>query len=117
METMVKPITTPEEPACNDSVRRMDNQAFGAWANYIRAKVYRDIQRSMYVTGEFPLAIIAGGEYQYVFMCDGKETQRAVDGSILWRGVPIIRCGAYNKVSVVWSMEDISLPQPDGGEN
>lgn len=94
----------------------MKEQEFSAWAGYIRAKTYRDIQRWMYVTGQVPQAIIVGGEYQYAFMDDAREIQRITDGGVLWRGVPLIRSGARAKVSVVWSMEDLELPQPPKGE-
>ena len=86
-----------------------------SWMEVVRAKVYRDIQRNIYVTGQFPLAIIAGGEYQYAFLCDTQDLQLTTDGGRLWRGVPIIACGRHNKVSVVWVMEDIDLPEPPEG--
>ena len=90
----------------------MDNQQFHAWAKNIRDILYRDIKNLMYKNGEHPKAIIAGGEYQYALMDDYRDIQRTADGGILWRGIPLIRCGYVEKVVVVWSMEDIDLPKP-----
>ena len=92
------------------------NQEFSIWANYIKAIVYRKIQKCIFVTGQYPQAIIAGGEYQYAFVDVAREIQRTTDGGILWRGIPLIRSGPHAKVSVVWNMEDLNLPQPPKGE-
>ena len=86
-----------------------------SWMEVVQAKVYRDIQRSVFTMGLFPVAIIVGGEYQYAFLCDAQGLQLTTDGGRLWRGVPIIACGRHNKVSVVWAMEDIDLPKPPEG--
>lgn len=94
----------------------MDKQLFSAWSELVKAKVYRDIQREMYISGSFPEAIIAGGEYQFAFIEDTREIQHTVDGGYLWRGVPLIMCGAVNGVKVIWHMEDIDLPEPPKGE-
>ena len=90
----------------------MTNQQFTAWAKNIRDIVYRDIRTIMYETGKIPKAIIAGGEYQYAFMDEHMELQLTADGGMLWRGVPLIRSGAVNKVKVVFDMHDLDLPQP-----
>lgn len=90
----------------------MTNQQFSAWSENIRDIVYRNIRTIMYKSGKTPEAIIAGGEYQYVFMDDYRDLQRTIDGGMLWRGIPLIRSGAVNKVKVVWDMNDLDLPQP-----
>jgi hypothetical protein len=100
-------------PPCNDGEDR--RKLRDAWEGFVREKVYRDIRRNMYVMGQFPLAIIVGGEYQYAFLCDTQDIQLTTDGEKLWRGVPIIACGRHNKVSVVWAMDDIDLPKPPEG--
>lgn len=90
----------------------MNREQFAVWATAVRAKVHNDIQREIYISGQFPQAIIVGGEYRYVFFADDRELQCTVDGGHLWRGVPLIRSGAHNKVTVVWAMEDIAVPPP-----
>ena len=106
-------ISTEAMPPWNDGEAR--GKLIDAWEGFVREKVYRDIQRNIYVTGQFPLAIIVGGEYQYAFLCDAKDLQLTADGGSLWRGIPIIACGRHNKVSVVWAMDDIDLPKPPEG--
>ena len=90
----------------------MDREQFAVWAKAVRAAVNRHIQRGICVTGDVPKAIIVGGEYQYVFLCDREDLRHTADGGCLWRGVPVIRSGRHNKVSVVWTMEDIIVPPP-----
>lgn len=94
----------------------MSKEQFTAWAQNIRDKTYSDILHLAHRNGRLPEAVIAGGEYQYAFMEDYRNIQRTVDGGHLWRGIPLFRCGAVNKVMVVWDMEDIKLPQPPKGE-
>ena len=94
----------------------MNNKEFSVWANYIKAIICRKVQECIFVTGEYPKAIIAGGEYQYVFMDNREEIERTIDGGMLWRGIPLIRSGALEKVQVVWNMEEVDLPQPPKGE-
>lgn len=94
----------------------MNRMLFSTWANLVKAKVDKDICEGIYVTGEAPAAIIAGGEYQYVFMTDHEEIQLTTDGNTLWRGVPLFRCGRVNGVKVVWAMEDVEVPEPPKAE-
>ena len=89
----------------------MTNEEFIAWADRVKNTVYHDIQRRMYMNGEFPAAIIAFGECQYVFMDNPMEIQYTTSGMMLWRGVPVIRSGGHKKVIVVWNMEEIKLPE------
>ena len=93
----------------------MTKEVFLDWADRVKNTVYQNIKRRMYMTGEFPASIIAGGECQYVFMDNPMEIQYTSDGNMLWRGVPLIRCGGHNKVIVAWNMEEIELPQPPNG--
>ena len=95
----------------------MNDIEFKCWAGLVRAKAYRDIQRSIFVTGQFPQAILAGGEYYQAFRYDIAEIQLTTDGGVLWRGVPLIRITG-NKTMVVWAMEEMTLPQPvEGGQH
>ena len=89
----------------------MDNILFKSWAGLVRASAYRDLQREMYVSGNFPQAILAGGECYQAFRYDDREIQLTTDGGVLWRGVPLIRITG-NKAMVVWAMEEMTLPQP-----
>lgn len=90
----------------------MNREQFAVWATAVRMKVHNDIQREIYISGQFPQAIIVGGEYQYAFIADRQEFQLTAEGGYLWRGIPLIRSGAHNKVSVVYAMEDIVVPLP-----
>ena len=90
----------------------MTKEVFTDWADRVKDTVYSYIKRRMYMNGEFPAAIIAGGEYQYVFMDNPREIQLTTCGMMLWRGVPLIRCGGLSKVIVAWNMEEIKLPEP-----
>ena len=95
---------------------RMTKEVFQDWSDRVKDTVYQNIKRRMYMTGEFPAAIIAGGECQYVFMDNPGELTRTTDGMTLWLGVPLIRCGGESKVIVAWNMEEIKLPEPPKGE-
>lgn len=90
----------------------MTKEVFIYWADRVKDTVYQNIKRRMYMTGEFPAAIIASGECQYVFMDNPGEIQYTSDGMMLWRSVPLIRCVGDNKVIVAWNMEEIKLPEP-----
>lgn len=94
----------------------MNREQFAAWAKAVKAAVNRHIQRGIPVTGDIPKAIIVGGEYQYVFLCDCEDLQLKADGGYLWRGIPVIRSGRHDKVTVVWAMEDIAVPEPPEDE-
>ena len=93
----------------------MDDVLFKSWAGLVTATAYRDIQREIFVSGNFPQAVLAGGEYYQAFRYDYKEIQLTTDGDILWRGIPLIRITG-NRAKVVWSMEDMTLPKIDQGE-
>lgn len=90
----------------------MTTEQFRAWAKNVRDILYRDIKETIYQSGSYPEAVIAGGEYQYALMEDYREIQHTADNILLWRGIPLIRAGALNKVKVVWHMVDAVLPEP-----
>ena len=92
----------------------MDNILFKSWAGLVRETAYRDIQREIYVSGNFPQAILAGGEYYQAFRYDHNEIQMTTDGGVMWRGIPLIRITG-NRVMVAWVLEEMILPKPGEG--
>lgn len=94
----------------------MNNYLWGGWAKNVREALYRNIQTRAYMTGEYPDAILSGGEYAYAIMDDYRDIQHTTDGGYLWRGIPLIRCGGLNCVKLVWKMDDVALPESPKGE-
>lgn len=90
----------------------MDNLAFQAWAKIIRETIWKAIKDVIYQKGEYPEAIIAGGEYAYAIMDDVREIHRTADGGYLWRGITFLRCSAVQEVKIIYDMADVSLPDP-----
>lgn len=88
----------------------MDNYVFHGWAKNVRETLYHNIQMNIYRTGEYPEAIIAGGEYAYAIMDDYKDIQHTVNGGYLWRGISFFRCSGLNGVKLVYKMCDVDLP-------
>lgn len=95
----------------------MDKIQFQEWASKVRATLRRKIHEYVCYTGEYPEAIIAGGEYAYAIMDDRREFSHSVDGRDLWSGIPFLRCGAIPKVKIITKMVDVDLPDVPKGDN
>lgn len=94
----------------------MDNIQFQQWAKTVRATLRGKIHEYLCHTGEYPEAIIAGGEYAYAIMEDRRDFYHVADGSYLWCGIPFLRCGSVQKVKIVEKMADVDLPDVPKGE-
>jgi len=94
----------------------MNNAEFTAWSRYVKSDLLDYIHNHTLIKGEYPEAIIAGGEYMHAIMADPMDIQFTIDGGYLWRGIPFIRCSGLNGVKLVWRMDDVILPEPPKGE-
>lgn len=89
----------------------MNNIEFNEWTAAVRAQLQRAIHEYVARTGEYPVAILAGGEYVVAIHRDPERRNfYTVDDTPVWRGIPFVRCSLINKVVLVGNMEEIALP-------